>query len=104
MRVTASLSRTLATLLAFCLLAGGLAGAQEPPAATKAHALLKKDVGVWDADVTMWLAGPDGPKEEGKAVESNRMLGETWLLSEFKGPFGGIPFEGFGQFGYDPAK
>ena len=32
------------------------------------------------------------------------MPGGMWLLSEFKAEFGGRPFTGRGQFGYDPIK
>src|SRR5262249_28295744 len=40
-----------------------------------------------------------------KGTETNTVLrGGLWLVSEFKGEFGGMPFEGRGQFGYDPLK
>jgi hypothetical protein len=32
------------------------------------------------------------------------MPGGLWMLSKFQGEFGGAPFEGRGQFGYDPLK
>ena len=39
-----------------------------------------------------------------KGVETNTMLGGLWLVTEFKGEFGGQPFEGRGQTGYDTNK
>lgn len=32
------------------------------------------------------------------------MTGGLWVLSKFNGDFGGMKFEGHGQFGYDPVK
>ena len=32
------------------------------------------------------------------------MTGGLWVLSKFEGDFGGMKFEGRGQFGYDPIK
>ena len=29
------------------------------------------------------------------------MLGDLWVVSDFSGNFGGMPFSGRGQFGYD---
>jgi Protein of unknown function (DUF1579) len=86
----------------------GAAGAQEGgpplPKPTKEHDLLKKDVGTWDAMVKTWTS-PQAEPMESKATETNRMLpGGLWLLSEFKGEFGGLPFQGRGQTSYDAAK
>jgi len=74
------------------------------PGPSKEHAVLAADVGTWDATVTLWTA-PDAEPMKSKAVETTRPLGETglWYISEFRGQFGPMPFEGHGQFGYDPV-
>jgi uncharacterized protein DUF1579 len=108
-------------LVAMVALAGFMAisarGFQEParkpaesppqplaPSAGPEHALLKRDVGVWDARVEMWEA-PGGEPTVSKGVETNRLLpGGLWLISDFKGEMAGQPFEGHGIRGYDPEK
>jgi hypothetical protein len=81
------------------------ADAQPPtPEPTAHHKLLSKDVGTWDAKVKFWMGGPNSEPSESKGVETNTMLGGFWLVSEFKGEFGGQPFEGRGQMGYDVNK
>jgi len=76
-------------------------GAPEP---TAQHKLLAKDVGTWDASIKLWTSGPSSEPMVSKGVENNTMLGGFWLVSEFKGDFGGQPFEGRGQAGYDTNK
>ena len=72
---------------------------------TKEHSVLKTDVGSWDAKIKIWPQGPDGPALESQGEENNRMIGNgMWLLSDFKGEIGDMPFEGHGTFGYDPQK
>jgi hypothetical protein len=67
------------------------------------HAVLKQSVGVWDA--TVESAMPDGSKSKSTGTETNKMIGGgLWLVSDFKGSFGGQPFEGHGVTGYDTAK
>jgi hypothetical protein len=87
--------------------AAGRLAAQEEEAAifkpTREHALLKSDVGTWDCTTRTWM-GPGEPAVS-KGKEVNTMLpGGLWLLSEFDGEFGGMPFHGRGQFGYDTNK
>jgi hypothetical protein len=91
-----------ACLVALCPV---ISSAQEPemPKPGPEHALLAKDVGVWDADVKMFM-DPTAPPQESKAVETNTMFGDFFLKSEFKGDFGGMPFTGTGINGYDPFK
>jgi hypothetical protein len=73
------------------------------PKPTKEHALLKKDVGTWDATVKAWMGPGDPHVSKGKEV--NAMLpGDLWILSAFDGDFGGMAFHGRGQFGYDTNK
>ncbi|NOY29882.1 MAG: DUF1579 domain-containing protein [Planctomycetes bacterium] len=90
---------SLAFLLA--LTTSGLASsAQGQP--TAEHQALATEVGVWDAETKFWMA-PDTPPMASKATETNTILGGMWLISEFKGDMGGMPFLGRGQFGYDPV-
>lgn len=65
------------------------------------HEVLKKDVGTWKAKMTMW-EGEGEPAMEAEGVETNRMMGDFWIVSTFKMDFGGMPFEGHGTNGYDP--
>jgi len=78
----------------------------QPPAVepTSHHKLLAKDVGTWDATVKTWAPGAGSEPMVSKGVETNTMLGGLWLVTEFKGEFGGQSFEGRGQAGYDTHK
>lgn len=68
------------------------------------HTELAKDVGTWDADVTMWMS-PDAPPSKSKGTSKVSMImGGRYQQSEFKGDFGGMAFEGVGTMGYDNAK
>lgn len=85
------------------LLAATLAPAQEAPKPTPHHEALKASVGTWDAVVKVHV-GPGKPPLVSKGVEVNRLLlGGLWLQSSFRSDMGGVPFEGSGLFGYDPA-
>ncbi len=69
------------------------------------HKVLAADAGKWDAVVKTYMGGPDAEPMVSKGTEVNTMMpGDLWALSVFKGEFGGAPFEGRGQFGYDPIK
>ncbi len=76
------------------------------PAASKEHEILKLEEGEWDATVTMFMgpAGPYDPPHKSQAKESNRMIGDFWIVSDFRGEFEGVPLVGRAQFGYDPGK
>jgi hypothetical protein len=91
----------LAALLT--LVFASLVSAQPPNPASPEHAVLKKDVGVWDAESTFWMV-PGQPPMVAKGVETNSMLGDIWLVSEFKCKLGDAPFQGHGQTGYDPIN
>ncbi|MFI5456465.1 MAG: DUF1579 domain-containing protein [Isosphaerales bacterium] len=81
------------------------AGNQPPTVEpTSHHKLLAKDAGTWDASVKTWTGGPDSEPMVSKGVETNSMIGGLWLVTEFKGEFGGQTFEGRGQTGYDTNK
>jgi hypothetical protein len=80
-----------------------MAAAEDYTKPTKQHEAMAYEVGVWDADVTMWMA-PDAEPMKNKAVEKNEMLGKMWLMSRFEGEFGGEKFVGESAMGYDPIK
>ncbi len=71
------------------------------------HKIVQMDVGTWNATVKMFM-GADGRADENadpivsEGVEVNKKLGEFWVVSDFKGDFGGLPFTGHGISGYDP--
>ena len=68
------------------------------------HAILKQDVGVWDATVESTME-PGGTPEISKGVETNVLLGEgLWLIQDYRGEFLGMPFLGHTISGYDPFK
>lgn len=77
----------------------------QPPVAKPGpqHAILNKSAGVWDATVETTM--PDGTKSSSTGVETNKMIcNGLWQVSDFKGSFGGQPFEGHGVNGWDAAK
>lgn len=78
------------------------ASAQAPAEPTKEHEVLKEDVGTWDAEVTFTIPGSEPMKSKG--VETNRMVGGLWLVSDFDGEFAGSKFTGHGIVGYDSTK
>ncbi len=41
--------------------------------------VLKAYIGVWDAEIEVWPAGPDSPSTTFKGVETNRPYGEYWI-------------------------
>ena len=72
--------------------------AQQPATPGPEHAVLKLLEGEWDAVIK---AGGS----ESKAVSKMRMgLGGLWLITDFRGDAGGLPFEGHGIDGYDQDK
>jgi hypothetical protein len=77
------------------------------PQPTEAHKeMAKADVGVWDATMRAYLAGPDQPPQEFKGTETVRAVADgLWMISEFESDFvGGKKFRGHGITGYDTQK
>ena len=71
------------------------------------HKILAMEEGVWDAEITTTMPGPDSKNPtttKSKGVETNRLIAGKWLISEVKAEFFGAPFEGSGQYGYDAKK
>lgn len=81
--------------------------AQETPAGkpTIEHLRLAHAVGTWDATMKSWVRGPDADPIVSKGTEVAKLMpGGLWLLTEYDGKVGEIPFHGVGQTGYDPRK
>lgn len=68
------------------------------------HKMLAKSDGKWTAETTMWM-DPSAPPTKSKASCTNKMImGGRYQLSEFKGSFMEMPFDGMGLLAYDNAK
>ncbi len=68
------------------------------------HAMIAKSNGTWDGETTMWMA-PDAPPTISKSVAVNKMvLGGRYQVSEHKGEFSGMPFEGMATLAFDNTK
>jgi hypothetical protein len=84
------------------------AGAQEQPQLPQPsaeHRLLHKDVGTWDAEITVFSPVEGAPPMKSKGTETCEVLpGGMWLVSRFKGEMIGMPFSGIGTTGYDPVE
>jgi hypothetical protein len=78
----------------------GMGAAQaQVPGPTPEHAKLKKHVGKWE------FVLKDAQNQESKGIsETTEECGGMWYVSTFKTDFGGVPFQGRGLDGYDPAK
>jgi len=74
--------------------------AQQLPQPTKAHQMMAREAGVWDAKVTLWPA-PGAPAETSTGTETCEMLGDFWMTARFEAEFGGQPFSGLSQTGFD---
>ena len=106
-------ARVLSGALALLAVAFG-AAAQEKPASPPGmppmpkpgpeHAVLKADVGTWDATVEM-IVPPGAPvPPPSKGTETNSLVGDMWLVTDFKGDMMGMPFAGHGIAGWDSVK
>lgn len=65
---------------------------------------LKSSVGIWDAEIEVWPAGPDSPSIRFKGVEENRPYGEYWIASNFDSEYAGQTMKVHSIVGYDLAK
>ena len=92
---------------AAALAAAPIARAQDAPvpSPTAEHKILAAEEGTWDATVKAYPNGPESEPMIARGVEVNTVItGGLWVSSVFRADFGGMPFEGRGQFGYDPGK
>lgn len=58
-----------------------------------------KDVGTWETKILMWTG--EAEPTESMGTETNKMVGDFWLVSDFSAQMMGAPFTGHGVFGYD---
>ena len=102
---SARLAAVLAILSATALTAAQQSGQMPPmPKPGPEHAILKMDVGTWDAVVEVTPA-PGAPVQKSKGVEVDTMgCGGLCLITDVKGDMMGMPFEGHGVTTWDPAK
>ena len=89
---------TMCIAVAIAVVTGSNLLAQLPVAGPE-YDVFKKDVGSWDVECKM-----TGQTETTKGTETNTMLGNFWLVTEFQGSMLGRPFQGRGFYGYDQQK
>jgi hypothetical protein len=91
------------TILAALMLVLAFPGiAQEQPESKPAELdILKASLGVWDAAIEVWPAGPDSPSIEFKGVETIRPYGEHWISSDFDTEYLGQTMKVHSIVGYD---
>ncbi len=83
------------------LLVHSAMGQQQPPEVTDHHKVLHREEGTWTGEMKMWMQGPDEDPVSMPITETNVLFADgLWIFSEFDGG----PFQGRGQFGYDPVK
>lgn len=69
-----------------------------------ATAVLKQDVGAWDATVKVWTS-PSAEPTTSHGKETDELLpGGLWLVSRFEGEAAGVKYTGVGTTGYDPDE
>lgn len=70
---------------------------------SKAHEMLAKDNGTWDAALTFW--SPDNPQEmkSTATVTYKMIMGGKYQEGTYSGDMFGMPFEGKGTVAYDNA-
>jgi Protein of unknown function (DUF1579) len=90
--------------LALSIVPVAAAAQAPPPTPGPEHAILKEDVGTWDASLEMMVPGAP-PAAASKGVEVNAMgCNGLCLVTDFKGEIMGGPFHGHGVSAWDPAK
>jgi hypothetical protein len=104
--MTRSCSRLLLVAAGIISLAPALAAAQgpQPPKPGPEHAVLKEDLGTWDASIEVLMPGaPPGAASKGVEVNTLSCNG-LCLATDFKGQIMGAPFEGHGVSTWDATK
>lgn len=68
------------------------------------HKMLAKSNGTWSGETTMWMENGGKPMTS-KSEATNKMIFDgRYQVSDHKGNFMGMPFEGMSITGYDNAK
>ena len=104
MKLSKSALSAVTFVVAFAVCAAQEQGPPMPKPGPE-HAVLKMDVGTWDATVEATMA-PGAPPMTSKGVEVNTLgCGGLCLISDFKGDLmPGVPFHGHGTVTWDAAK
>lgn len=71
---------------------------------SKAHEMLAKDTGTWDAEMTFWMEGNPEPQKATSVATYKMILDGKYQEGVFKGDMWGMPFEGRGMTAYDNAS
>lgn len=95
--------KTRIVLSAALVISAALAGgAQEAPSATPIELeVLKASIGVWDAEIEVWMEGLDSPPITFNGVETNRPYGDYWFASDFDSEVMGQTLKVHSIVGYD---
>src|SRR3954469_5946010 len=94
-----NLRRTFALACLAAWSVAGTATAQETQKPLPEHKVLAADEGTWDATIRTYEKGPDAEPSVSRGTEVNEVMpGGLWVLSKFDGDFGGMKFQGRGQF------
>lgn len=70
---------------------------------TKAHEMLAKDTGIWDADMSFWSPENPEPQKATSVAEYKMILGGKYQEAKYTGEIWGMPFEGRGLTAFDNA-
>lgn len=71
---------------------------------SKAHEMLAKDTGTWDADMTFWTEGNPEPQKAKSVAVYKMILDGKYQEGTYKGDMWGMHFEGRGMTAYDNAS
>jgi len=94
----------IATLLTSitCFTTSAIGGPPETPKPGSETKIFQADLGTWNVEIKAW-DGPGKPNLS-KGKETNRMLGDHWMITDFEGNMMGLDFTGHGVYGYDNDK
>ncbi|WP_339835700.1 DUF1579 domain-containing protein [uncultured Flavobacterium sp.] len=71
---------------------------------SKAHEMLAKDTGTWDAEMTFWMPDSPEPQKANSVATYKMILDGKYQEGTFKGEMFGMSFEGRGITAYDNAS
>lgn len=71
---------------------------------SKAHEMLAKDTGTWDAEMTFWMPESPEPQKATSVATYKMILDGKYQEGVFKGEMWGMAFEGRGIAAYDNAS
>lgn len=68
------------------------------------HKMLAKSDGIWTGETIMWMENGGKPMMSKSETINKMMYGGRYQISNHKGNFMGMPFEGMSIVGYDNSK